>query len=97
VRRVVRLTRRYLRNAERLDVVVGSERGRAVAQTIAALADAVALPGPGDSRVVVPPTHSAFVRRVRGRNLWVWYRATDAEVAILALTPDPPVPVDDDA
>jgi hypothetical protein len=36
------------------------------------------------------------VRRVQGRNLWLWYRFTDDDVTAVGLTADPPVPLDDD-
>ena len=92
--RVVRITPRYRRNADRLSVVTGSSRGLAVGLTIAALADEDTLPGPHDVRAAVPPTGSAYVRRVLGRNLWIWYTFSGAEVALVALTGDPPVPLD---
>lgn len=41
----------------------------------------------------MPPTGEAFVRRVRNRNLWVWYKPRNGEVAIVGLTSEPPVPV----
>lgn len=92
--RTLRLTRRYLRNADRLSVVPGSARGKAVGKTIAALGTDDELPGPGDVRAMVPPTGTAYVRAVPGRNLWVWYVLSDVAVTIVALTADPPVPVD---
>jgi hypothetical protein len=94
VKRVPRLTQRYQRSADRLGVVSGSARGRAVGQTIASLANDETLPGPHDTKAVVPPTGVAFVRRVPGRNLWLWYTLTSETVALIALTADPPVPAD---
>ncbi len=91
---VLRLTQRYLRCAERLAVVPGSARGRAVGRTIAALSQDATLPADGDMRVVVPPTGVAFARRVPGRNLWLWYVLADGGIALIALTADPPVPLD---
>lgn len=93
--RIPRLTRRYLRNAERLAVVPGSARGRAVGQTIAAVGADAELPAPEDTRALIPPTSVAFVRRVPGRNLWLWYTLSEREVMVVALTADPPVPADD--
>ena len=61
--RVLRFDRLYRRAAERLGIVAGSDRGRAVARTIVALLDADELPGPGDTRALIPPTGEAFVRR----------------------------------
>jgi hypothetical protein len=95
VTRVLRLTPRYQRDADRLSVAPASARGRAVGRTLAALMTATELPGPGDVRVLIPPTRDALVRRVPDRNLWIWYRERDGEVLVLALTADPPVPVDE--
>lgn len=92
--RVPKLTRRYLRNAERLAVVAGSARGRAVGLTIASLGSNDTLPAPGDTRALVPPTGEAFVRRVPGRNLWLWYTVASDIVTVIGLTADPPVPAD---
>lgn len=93
--RIPRLTQRYLRNADRLVVVPGSARARAVGQTIAALAQDETLPAPSDTRAPVPPTGVAFVRRVPGRNLWLWYTVAADVVALVALTADPPIPLDE--
>jgi hypothetical protein len=60
-----------------------------------ALAMAEVLPGPGDTRALIPPTGAAFVRRVPGRNLWVWYRAEGDTLYLAHLSSDPPVPVDE--
>ena len=56
--------------------------------------NAPSLPEPQDSEAAIPPTARAYVRRVAGENLWLWFRATDAEVVIVALTANPPVPID---
>ena len=58
------------------------------------LARADNLPGPGDTRALLPPVREAFVRRVPGRNLWVWYRAEGETLFLVHLSSDPPVPVD---
>ena len=92
--RVLRLTPRYLRDADRLEVVADSGRGRAVARVIAALLAEGVLPSAGDVLALIPPTSEAVVRRVPGRNLWLWYRHRVDEIALIALTADPPVPVD---
>src|SRR5688572_16798892 len=44
-----------------------------VGLTIASLLRDETLPATGDTRALVPPTGEAFVRRVPGRNLWLWY------------------------
>ena len=48
----------------------------------------------GDVLALIPPTHEAFVRRVPGRNLWLWYRQRGDELVLVAPTADPPVPLD---
>jgi hypothetical protein len=60
---------------------------------IGALAEAEALPGPGDTLALLPPTGEAFVRRVPGRNLWIWYRAERDALYLAHLSSDPPVPL----
>jgi hypothetical protein len=72
--------------------VPGSARGRAVGVTIAGLGADETLPATGDTRALVPPTGEAFVRRVPGRNLWLWYTLADGVVTVVGLTADPPVP-----
>lgn len=42
------------------------------------------------------PLGKAWVRRVGGRNLWVWSRFNDDEVILATVTTEPPTPVDDD-
>ena len=93
--RVLRLTPRYLHDADRLGAVTGSARGAAVVQTIRALLREDLLPGTGDVRALLPPTREAFVRRVPHRNLWLWYRIRGDELLVLLLTADPPVPLDE--
>ncbi len=53
------------------------------------------LPGHSDTQATLKPIGRAWVRRVGGRNLWLWYRFDDHEVMLLALTTEPPVPLDD--
>jgi hypothetical protein len=49
----------------------------------------------GDTLGLLPPTAEAFVRRVPGRNLWLWYQGTADELLVVTLTADPPVPLDE--
>jgi hypothetical protein len=76
-------------------VVPGSARGRAVGLTIASLLRDETLPATGDTRALIPPTSEAFVRRVPGRNLWLWYSLAGDVVTVVGLTADPPVPADE--
>jgi hypothetical protein len=59
-----------------------------------ALADSIELPGHADFECSERPVGRAWVRRVAGRNLWMWYRFTAEEVLLLAVTTEPPVPVE---
>jgi hypothetical protein len=55
------------------------------------------LPLKGDVYTFVPPDDERAIEtlahghRVPGRNLWVWYWATDDELCLVALTTTPPV------
>ena len=94
VARRTRITTWYARQFRRL-VESGTERSRAVARTINALAAADDLPGPVDFQAVEKPVGRAWVRRVGGRNIWLWYRFSDAELMLLTLTTAPPLPLDE--
>jgi hypothetical protein len=69
----------------------------AVARTVNALSAADQLPGTSDFEAIEKPVGRAWVRRVAGRNIWLWFRFNDAEVMLLTLTTEPPVPVDDES
>ena len=73
----------------------GTPRTDAVGRTTRALAAADVLPGPMDYAAKGHPAGRAWVRRVGGRNMWLWYRFTDDEVVLVTVTTDPPVPLDD--
>ena len=94
--RVVRLTPRYLRQLRACGVKPGSDAQLAAAATVRALAAAERLPSPGDTSALLPPVARAFVRRVTGHNLWLWYRFTGEELAVVTMTSSPPHPVDVD-
>jgi hypothetical protein len=81
-----------MRAASRLDVRAKSERGAAIARTIHTLLAAGSLPGAADVRAKIGSSATAFVRRVQGRNLWLWYNVNDDELSLVGLTTDPPVP-----
>jgi hypothetical protein len=62
--------------------------------TVAALANADELPGPGDDETTFGPGR-AFVRRVSGRNVWILYRFDDVHVYAMSTRGAPPVPIGD--
>jgi hypothetical protein len=62
------------------------------------VAAADVLPVPGDVTTLVAPDERgvmvlAHVRRVEGRNLWVWYAPRGSPLVIVALTAAPPSPI----
>jgi hypothetical protein len=74
----------------------GSERSLALGRAISALIAADELPGPSDYEALEKPIGRAWVRRVGGRNIWLWYRFNEAEVMLLTITTEPPIPLDDE-
>ncbi len=70
----------------------------ALGQAIAALSHTESLPEPGDATTLLDPEHAhgvaalVYVRRVRGQNLWIWYRDAGTVVELVALTNHPPGP-----
>lgn len=91
--RVVRLSGTFRRRLDAIGVLPGSPERAAVGATLAVLAEAATLPGLLDTAALIPPTTQAYVRRVGGRNLWVWYRATDDELVAVTITRSAPVPM----
>jgi len=89
------LTATFLRARTRLGIEPASPRGIALARVIRALASESELPGAGDFVANIPPTSSALVRRVPGRNLWIWYRVEGDRLLLRHLSTEPPVPVDE--
>jgi hypothetical protein len=89
------LTATFLRARARLGIEAASPRGIALARAISALASEPELPGPGDVVANIPPTRSALVRRVPGRNLWLWYRVDGDKLLLRHVSTEPPVPVDE--
>jgi hypothetical protein len=73
----------------------GTERSRALAAALRALASSPDLPAPQDYQAVRRPTGRAWVRRVAGENLWAWYRLKPEELLVLAVTTEPPLPFEE--
>ena len=92
--RTARLTPRFLARRTALGITFGSPRSRAIGATIAALAHAELLPGALDYLAPIPPVQAAFVRRVTGENLWLWFRFDDVSVTIVNISSVPPTPAD---
>jgi hypothetical protein len=92
--RVARLTDKFALAAARLGAI-GGETGSKIGRVVSALERADVLPAPGDSTTLVGSDERGIstlqhVRRVPGRNLWLWYTASDDEVVLHALTDEPP-------
>jgi hypothetical protein len=68
----------------------GTATAKNVGKTIDAIARASEIPGPGDIDAIIPPTQHAYVRRVPGCALWIWYQASDTDLWLLSLTNVPP-------
>jgi hypothetical protein len=94
VARAIDLTPRFRARLDALGVQRGSEASKAIGATIAALANDSDLPGPGDTLAATPPVGTAWVRRVRGHNLWIWFDATETRLVLFSLQRRPPVPLD---
>jgi hypothetical protein len=92
-RRVAHLSTTFRRSVINLGLLPGSPGFRAVFATVAALADADDLPGPGDDETAFAPGR-AFVRRVSAQNVWILYRFDDDRVFALTTRGVPPVPAD---
>jgi hypothetical protein len=68
-----------------------------IASTVNALIAANTLPGPSDFEATERPVGRAWVRRVGSRNIWLWYRFNEAEVMLLTITTEPPIPLDEES
>lgn len=90
--RILRLTPRFRADIQRLGASGSTPPRRALASTLTAML-AAELPGPLDFEAMIPPTRFAWVRRVPGCNLWVFYTFDAAELRAVALTASPPVPL----
>jgi hypothetical protein len=92
VGRLTRLSPQYLRDCDALGVQAAKTISRDVGRVVRALANADALPMPGDPQGIRPgqcdaPVQTfAYAREVPGRNLWLWYQVSDDELTIVGLT-----------
>jgi hypothetical protein len=93
------VTAAYRQCLDDLGISPGSPQARAVGAVVRELATAHELPMSGDVEAILPAKTAAlveqaegrrlltaFVRHVKGRRLWVWYRPRDARVDLVALT-----------
>ena len=74
-------------------MVAGSVVARLLAATQRALCESKTLPSPLDIEACIPPTRTAWVRRVTGKNLWLFYVFDDYTVIALHVVKEPPVPI----
>lgn len=91
--RVIQLGDRFRTAAERLGIVPGSERARAVARVIAVLGEADDLPSPGDARALIPPTSEASCVACRGATFGSWYRVSGDVSYLVHVSSEPPIPI----
>jgi hypothetical protein len=88
-----RYSARFLSDAGRL-APARTQAWRDVVRVVRALEQAGrdTLPGAGDGLALLPRAGAEEVqlmahgRQVPGRDLWVWYQATEAEIRLVALT-----------
>jgi hypothetical protein len=62
---------------------------------LAALTSSPTLPGRQDFETIFHPGR-AYVRRVPSQNLWILYRFDAANVDVLTIRGEPPIPIDGD-
>lgn len=91
--RVLRISTTFRRAVEKLGIAAGSPAYRAVSASMRALVSS-SLPGAGDFEIEFAPA-KAFVRRVKGHNVWLVYRFDDNHVFLMTARGEPPVPVDE--
>lgn len=91
--RVPRLSSTFRRSLREQGVQAGSSNFRAVFKTVAALARTSDLPGPLDVEVRFRPGR-AYVRRVSGENLWVFYRFDLQHLYVMTARNVPPTPAE---
>lgn len=79
---------------DRLGILPNTPRSQALKHTLTGLLSAKRLPSPLDTPTILPPVYLCYVRRVDRQNLWVWYRVSDDDSAVIfhALNDQPPVP-----
>jgi hypothetical protein len=73
--------------------VPGSPEAKRLAATIRAICAEAVLPSPGDQDVPIPPTAKAYVRRVPGMNLWLYFDVVAQGIVLLWVRRSPPVPL----
>lgn len=60
---------------------------------MAAMISAKDLPGPQDTRVMIPPVRAAHVRRVPKCNVWIYFEVNaNGDVVFITVTDTPPPP-----
>jgi hypothetical protein len=92
VRRALRLTELFFWTRQRL-VAPRKLPAAVLAATLGRLMTGP-LPGPQDFEALAPVFGVAWVRRVAGLDLWVFFRFDEIEVTVLSVTSRPPVRVE---
>lgn len=93
--RLIRLMPPYLRAVPRL-VRRDSKASYRLVACLRSLEDAEGLPGPQDYRAATPPVGTVLVRQVPGEMLWILFAVTEQEVILRGLTPNRPIPRDEE-
>ena len=91
--RVAKPSPRFLSRLRALGILPGTPATRALAREVRALVNADVLPAPLDYEAAIPPTSKAWVRRVSGENMWIFYAWDANHVVLLTVMRTPPVPI----
>jgi hypothetical protein len=78
---------RFLKSRARLSLT--QEQAKGIGRTIAILCEGE-LPLLGSYEKQIPPVASAWVYRVKGENLWLWYTFDETRLYLRTVTATPP-------
>ncbi len=95
--RVICLSARFRPSLERAGIAAGTPLAKRVAATLNALARAPKLPENHDQEGILPPSGvTVWVRRVDSANVWLYFRVSDHDDQVTAITlvTTPPHPLD---
>jgi hypothetical protein len=101
--RIPGLTRDYTASLDRLGIASGSVAAKLLGRVVRELLSANVLPMPDDAEALLPRVVeglagrrvvSAYVRRAKGRRLWLWYLPHGEVIELLLVTNSPPQPLE---